>query len=237
MSDNQVITRRFSLEEDFMNWDTNDLLYGFLRSLSTARPEVENGKVLKTKSGKDRWREYLPVKTYKKNKKLIAGLCNCSPKTIDRHLEKLFERNLLDEGIEVITVNGVEYEYECFWFPYDENGTYKLIDKEVITYLINTRNTHAIRIYLYLLNKYQWKKDYIFTIQEIKEALGYAESTKTCDVLIKNVLASFKAEGIISYEKILDQVDIGGLNNTKIINVERMKLKYVLEDAKDLPNF
>jgi hypothetical protein len=30
--------RRFSLEEDFMSFKTSDLLYGFMRSLSTARP-------------------------------------------------------------------------------------------------------------------------------------------------------------------------------------------------------
>jgi hypothetical protein len=88
-----------------------------------------------------------------------------------------------------------------------------------------------------LLNKHQWKKGYVFTLQELKDALGYAESTKSCDALIKNVLASFKAEGIIKYEKITEEVDVGGLNDTKIINVERMKLNYVLESAADLPNF
>jgi hypothetical protein len=233
-------TRRFSLEEDFMNWSTNDLLYGFLRSLSTARLDIDDdGKVIKTKSGNDKWREYLTVKEYKKNKKTIAGICGCSTKTIDRHIDKLFEKGLLDEGIEVITVNGKEYEYECFWFPYDEDGLYKIVDKDVIKYLVYTRNAHAIRIYLYLLNKYQWKKDsgdYIFTIQELKEALGYAATTKSCDELIKCVLASFKAEGIIAYEKFVDEVEIS-INDCKVIHVEKMKLKYVLETSDELPNF
>ena len=89
---------------------------------------------------------------------------------------------------------------------------------------------------MYLLSKYQWKKDYIFTIQELKEALGYAATTKSCDALIKNVLASFKAEGIIKYEKIYEQVDVD-INGSNVINVERMQLKYVLENAADLPNF
>ena len=35
------IKRRFSLEEDFMNYGTDDLLYGFMRGLSTAAPEVK----------------------------------------------------------------------------------------------------------------------------------------------------------------------------------------------------
>lgn len=35
--------RRFSLDEDFMNFKTDDIFYGFLRSLSTARPIYEDG--------------------------------------------------------------------------------------------------------------------------------------------------------------------------------------------------
>lgn len=228
--------RRFSIEEDFINFKTNDLLYGFMRSLSTARPEVEDGKVVKTANGKTKYREYLPLKTFRKNKKLIAAICNVSTRTIDNHLNKLFEAGLIDQGIERIESNGQTYDYECFWFPYDEDGLYKIVDKDVVEYLVHTRNAHAIRVYLYLLTKYQWKKDYIFTIQELKEALGYAATTKSCDALIKNVLASFKAEGIIKYEKIYEQVDID-VNGSNVINVERMKLKYVLENAADLPNF
>lgn len=93
-----------------MSWDTNDLLYAFMRSLSTARPEVEDGKAVKTAAGNTKYREYLPKKTFKQNKKLIAGICNCTTRTIDNHVNKLFERGLLDEGIEVVTVKGVEYD-------------------------------------------------------------------------------------------------------------------------------
>lgn len=221
--------RRFSLEEDFMNFKTNDLLYGFMRGLSTARPIVENGK--------KEYREYLTLKSFKQNKKLIAGICGCTTKTIENQLNKLFEAGLLDQGVEVIEQNGKEYEYEVFWFPYDYDGNYKIIDQEIVQYLVNTRNAQGIRIYLYLLNKFQWKEDYIFTIKEIKAALGYADSTKTADKLIKDCLASFQKEGMIKYEKVIEEKDIGDINNSKIIPVERMKLKYVLEDSADLPRF
>lgn len=229
--------RRFSLEEDLFNFKTNDLLYGFMRSLSTARPEVEEGKAIKTENGRTKHREYLPLKTFKKNKKLIAAICNVSTRTIDNHLEKLAEAGLIDQGIEEVEIKGQTYDYECYWFPYDESGKYKIIDRDVVAYLVHTRNAHAIRIYLYLLNKYQWKHDYVFTIQELKQMLGYAASTKTCDELIRNVLASFNAEGIIKYEKIRAEVEVGGLNDCKVIHTERMRLKYVLESASDLPNF
>ena len=215
--------RRFSLEEDFMDFKTNDLLYGFMRGLSTARP-IE---------GQSQWQEYLPIKTFKKNKKLIAGICNCSVKTIDRHIMKLFEAKLLDQGVELVEVNGKKYEYECYWFPYNAFGSYKIIEQDIVKYLVNTRNSQAIRIYLYLLNKYQWKKDYIFTIQEIKEALGYAGSTKSCDELIGDCLASFKAEGLIKFTGV--EMPIESSNDLRA-KTYRMRLDYVCTSSNDLPN-
>lgn len=231
MEQNKTHTRLFSLEEDFMNYKTNDLLYGFLRSLSTARPIYEEGKLVK-------WQEYLPIKTFKQNKKLIAGICGTTTRTIDNHINKLFEVGLLDEGVEIvekINKDGTvkQYEYECFWFPHNENNKYKIIDKEVVSYLVYTRNAHAIRIYLYLLNKFQWKKGYIFTIQEIKEALGYAESTKSCDALIKDCLASFKAEGLIKFEIIEMPIEESEYLQAKTY---RMRLDYVCNSVSELPN-
>lgn len=223
------IQRRFSLEGDFMNYKTNDLLYGFMRGLSTARTFYEDGKKIT--------REYLPVKTFKKNKKLIASICNVSTRTIDNQLDKLTEAGLLDEGVEVIEVDGKEYDYPCFWFPYNYNENYELIDIDVVRYLVNTRNSQAIRVYIYLLNKYKWKKDYIFTVNELKQALGYADSTTTAYAMIRDILASFSKEGIIAYTKIFEEKDIGGFADTKIIPVARMKLDFVAMNKADLPRF
>lgn len=230
-----VKTRRFSLENDFMNFKTNDLLYGFMRAMSTAIPDTDkNGQVIKTKAGKVKYREYLPIKNFNKEKKLIAGVCGCSTRTIERHLDVLANSGLLDEGIEVvISADGVEYEYPCYWFPYQEDGAYKIIDSEIVRYLVNTRNAQCIRIYLYLLNKYQWKPDYLFTIKEIKEALGYSNSTKTAEALIRDILVSFNREGLINYEKVFEQRQVGG----KVVPVEKFKLNYIIQDKDKLPKF
>lgn len=80
-------TRRFSLDEDFMNFNTDDLLYGFMRGLSTAKP-IENGK----------WEEYLTVKKFKENKKVIQNICGTTAKTINNRLNKLIEVGLVEEG-------------------------------------------------------------------------------------------------------------------------------------------
>ena len=198
-------TRRFSLDEDFMTYDTDDLVYGFMRAISTAHP-VGNGQ----------YEEYLTLKAFQKSKKTIQGICGTSSQTIKNRVNKLIEKGL----VEIDEVDG----QPSYLFPYDYNGTYKIIDKEMVTYLVATRNAQAIRIYLYLLNCSTYKEDYVFTIREIKRALGYAESTHTCDKIIGYVLDSFQKEGVIRIEKEWQPIvdDCG-----KETHTERMILKFI----------
>ena len=222
-------TRRFSLEEDFMNFNTDDLLYGFLRSLSTAEPLYEKGKP----NGK--YEEYLTKKEYLKNKKAIAAICGCSTRTVERHLERLFEMGLLDEGIKEVNIDnkdGTEshYEYSCFWFPYDESGKYKILDKEMVGYLVATRNPQCIRVYLYLLNKFEWKPDYSFTLLELQKALGYSENTKGLSTMFGNIVDSLAREGIIRYENTYEYIE----ENGEIHKVPRKVLKFVAKSVNQL---
>lgn len=227
-------TRLFSLEDDFMNFKTDDLLYGFLRTLSTAEPLYEKGKP----SGK--CEEYLTKKEYLKNKKAIAALCGCSTRTIERHLETLFATGLIEEGIKEVNIlnkDGTEsyYDYACFWFPHDEKGKYKIIEKDMLSYLITTRNPQCIRVYLYLLNKYEWKKskgqEYVFTLMELQKALGYSENTKGISTMFSNIVDSLAREGIIRYENIYEYVESEG---GEIHKVPRKVLKFVANSVKQL---
>lgn len=225
----KTITRLFSLEDDFMNFKTDDLLYGFLRTLSTAEPIYKNGKPTGL------YEEYLTKKEYMKNKKLIAQVCGCSTRTLERHLNNLFEAGLLDEGIKVvdtITKNGedVSYEYNCFWFPHDENGSYKILERDMVRYLVDTRNAQCIRVYLYLLNKYEWKPDYSFSLVEIQKALGYSENSKSATETMKNIIESLAREGIIRYENEYEYIE----KNNELHKVPRKILKFVAKSVKQL---
>lgn len=199
------VQRRFSIDEDFMSYDTDDLLYGFMRSISTAKP-----------LGNNKYEEYLAIKTFQKEKKVIQNICGTTAKTITNRLNKLIERGLVELG-EVDNI-------PCYFFPYDYDGTFKLIDKELVSYLVSTRNAQAIRVYLYLLNCSTYKNDYVFTIGEIKKALGYAESTKSCEKVIGYVLESFQKEGVIRVKKEWQPIiDTCG----KETHTERMILKFI----------
>lgn len=92
--------------------------------------------------------------------------------------------------------------------------------------LIN-RSAQSIRVYIYLLNKYLWKgnQKYIFTLSELKEALGYAESTKSVDIMLDTILKSFYREGLMKWREIIETKVVNG----RTIPVIRKELLFVAE--------
>lgn len=219
LEDNKQPKRRYSLEDDFMNYNTDDLLYGYMRSISTAAPD-----------GEKKYKEYLSRKNYLKEKSAIAKTLNCSTRTVDRHLDKLIEAGLVAKD--------KIGELEVFVFPYDYTGKYELAEPQVIKYVVDVHSAQGVRIYIYLLNKYKWKKDYVFTITELKKALGYAEKTKTADSTIKNCLAALK-DKLIKYEHFTEMESVGDWmeGSNRIIPVERMRLLFVVSETKNLPKY
>lgn len=187
----QNYTRRFSLERDFMDYDSNDLLYGALQYLATYHPEL---KML-----------YLTKKNYTKSKKELMNLCGLDSRGIKRHLDRLIEKGLIKE--KTIYVGENKVEYECFTFPYNHKDKYQIVNNEMLWYVVSTRNKQAVRIYIYLLNKYNWKSQsgdsYEFSNKELVEVLGYSTNGKNslASSLVSNILESFKREGIIDYSE------------------------------------
>ena len=82
---------------------------------------------------------------------------------------------------------------------------------------------------MYLYNKFSWKSsEYIFTVDEIKQALGYSGTTKSVDSLVKATLESLRSEGLIDFQDITQYNEING----KMIPVKR---KQLLNVVKELP--
>lgn len=180
-------TRRFSLEENFMNYDSNDLLYGALQYLATYHPELH---LL-----------YLTKKNYTKSKQQLMAICGLDSRGIKRHLDRLIEKGLIKE--KKIYVGENKVEYDCFVFPYDTKEKYQIINNEMLWYVVSTRNKQAVRVYIYLLNKYNWKKNYEFSNKELIEALGYSTNGNNAlaSSMVSNILESFKREGVIDYSE------------------------------------
>lgn len=210
--------RRFSLEEDFMSYDTDDLLYGYLYHLSTFHP-VEK-------------RLYLTMKCYGEHRRDMYNICGFNNSTtLRRHLEKLKDKGLVKDE----TMKVGDKEVPVLTFPYDYDGNYELIDNEMLWYVISTRNKQAVRVYVYLLNCYNWKEkedsQFIFTNKDILKALDYSIDNKTMSSWITNILESFDREGILkidSYyeEKILD-------DGSRFLT-PKMKLSFIAKRKEEL---
>lgn len=214
---NQDLTRRISFDNDFMNYQADDIIYIYMRCLSTIRVMPDGS-----------WTEYLASKKFRGQKSFLAKLCNCTARTIDNKLNKLIELGLVAEKVENFwDVDGNQMQHEVYVFPYDENGSFKWVNKKLLEYLVYTRNTQGVRIFLYLYNRFAWKgSDYIFTNEEIKKALGYAETTKTPDKMIKATLESLRGEGLIEFEEITQYTEING----KTLPIKRKKLLNVVQE-------
>ena len=217
----QIITRRFSLEKDFMDYNSDDLLFGALQYLATFHPELN---LL-----------YLTKKKVKKAQNELASICGATTRTVSRHIDRLKEKGLVKE--KTLYLGADKAEYDCYIFPYERLGRYQIIDNEMLWYVVSTRNHQAVRVYLQLLNWYKWKAEsgeyYNFDNKDLLAKLGY--STKSnytlASSMITNILESFYREGIIDYAEYYEQsVD----NSGKIITYPQKRLLFVAEHKAQL---
>lgn len=199
-----------------MNYSTDDLLFGAMYHLATYD---KNSNQL-----------YLSKKKYNLNRKNFYELCDLNAAKLKRHLDKLSDKGLIQE--EKILEHGEMIE--AYIFPYNKKGKYRLVNNEMLWYLVSTRSPQAVRVYLYLLNSYLWKKsteeEFIFTNTNILQALGYSTDNKLASSAITNILRSFCSEGVIQYVNYYENyVNEHG----KSVPVPKMRLKFVAQEQKE----
>lgn len=211
-------TRRISLEEDFMNHATNDLLFAYMLASATYHPIEKRLYLTKFKYVSEQMSQ------------TIAKLCGKSKKTIDRHLTALMEKGL----VAVDTVSCGTKDVVSYIFPYDKDMNYQIVNNDMLKYVIHTRNQCAVRIYVYLLNKYLWKQDYHFTLKELQVAIGYSPNTMTTSILemLRDILESFKREGIIQYDEVYEQIT--AFETGEIVNTPNKVLRFVAQKKEEL---
>lgn len=217
-------TRRISLEEDFMNHATNDLLFAYMLASATYHPIEKRLYLTKFKYVSEQMAQ------------TIAKLCGKSKKTIDRHLSALMEKGLVAVDTVSCGTDDNKKDVASYIFPYDKDMNYQIVNNDMLKYVIHTRNQCAVRIYVYLLNKYLWKKDYHFTLKELQVAIGYSENTKNTSILetLRDILESFKREGIIQYDEVYEQ--ISAFETGEIVNTPNKVLRFVAQKKEELKN-
>lgn len=118
-----------------------------------------------------------------------------------RNTLKLYEKLglIYNETIRDLYGNNVEVIILSQNFEY-----YTLIPLETLKYLVDTANENVIKVYAYLLNKYQYKQKenerYTFNLSELCAAIGYSSKSDNTAIM-RNILKSLQNNHLIRYEE------------------------------------
>jgi hypothetical protein len=159
-----------------MNYSVDDLLYAFMTYHATFDPDTQEYYLTERN-----WTKYRPLL------KSVISTRNCR-----NHLNSLIQKEI------------IIYDKERMRYIFPHNGfkKYQQVNNSMLYYLIITSNINVIKIYIYLLNKWLWKKQtkepYYFTLKELREALGYSGSDNAgVDSALHTILFSIAKWGII----------------------------------------
>lgn len=183
----QAHPRRIPTEGIFLHYSIDDIVYGYLQASATYDP---HNKVL-----------YIPKNKMSGIKKMLQTIIGCkTTKTIDNKIKKLLENNLLQEG---------EHNNKpVILFPYDKNEKYRIIDADLLFSLVCVYRPMVLKIYVYLLDKYKWKnksnEKYVFTLHELCQMMGYADSSRKQEPVIREILINLRNNKFIDYEEFYD---------------------------------
>lgn len=175
--------RRFSLEEDFMKGNVNDIIYGKLQAISKIN---------------DKKQRYSHSTDF--NLKELAAKLQVSDRTISRHLKSLEAAGFIVKGKELNQEGKMK---SCFFLPYNVNERYKLIPTTTLEFLLDVAKPKVIKAYLYFLDKYSWKaktkETYVFTNEEVMTGIGLKINDSKNYQQMRNILISLVNHGLISY--------------------------------------
>lgn len=168
--------RNISLEDAFMNYSVDDLLYAFMSYHAIFDPQTQQYYLTERN-----WTKYKPLL------KSIITTRNCR-----NHLNSLISKGIIIH----------DYEHMRYIFPHNGFKKYQPVNNAMLYYLIITSNINVIKIYIYLLNKWLWKNKtnelYYFTLKELREAIGYSGSNNPgVDDALHTILFSISKQGII----------------------------------------
>ena len=190
-----------------MNYGIKDIIYGYLQLMATFNPSTRE--------------LYIKYSSYVSEKNLISDVASCSTRTVERAISSFENSGLIKivDGNIILTPS---------------TNRYQLVDHAILKMIVDTGEHNIVRIYSYLLNKYLWKKsqstEYLFTITELANAIGYNSFNSNIGNRIEHVLNTLKELRIIKFEYVHIQMRVGN----KIIPVRKIKLINVCSSISDI---
>lgn len=218
MSDNYCEKRLVIAREDYLRDKTShDIIWGYLQ-LNSYIDKDHHRFVYMDKMGTSTIRKAIEEKL--------------SNPTITKTI-RLYERlGYITKG-KVLTVDGKFY-VDCYWLAdKEEIEMFKLIPKETLQFLFDTMTENVIKIYTYLLNKYEWKMEtkekYNFTLKELCLAIGYTDRYENHQK-VNNILVCLENNGLVKYTKIYQRYN----DITKpVFRLDYVGLSYKKNETKE----
>lgn len=208
--------KRIPMTKEFNKKSVNDWLYGYLQSISYV-DDNEKTFVYKGNVNISDITSKIPSNEFDKPP---------SRSKISRDFSRLIRLGFLKET----KVQGLKGNIvDAYELPYDKQQLYKLIPIDTLIYILSIGSQNLIKIYVYLLNKYQWKAQtndtYRFTYKElIQECLGLKSVTNSRDyTIVRNCLDALIKLKLIELGLDYDRVGDNGQLTTyfKLLNVEK----------------
>lgn len=166
----------------------DDLVYGWFQVNSFSKEEGKDKHI--TLSPKARIEEQKPWQF------IYSWLDNTKGRRkFNNEIKKLKQSGFLKE---TIYMKGI-IEIECYELTYQYDEMYYLIPVNILEYLIHKQSMNTIRIYCYLMFKYQKNPRYIFTQKEIIKNVFNQKSTTHAELnaMIADTLYELEDEGFI----------------------------------------
>lgn len=191
--------KRIPTEGDFMKKKTNDILYGYLQYISYVD---KNDKTFVYKN--------------EVNFAKIANALgeNYNPRKISRDFKFLENIGL----VELNNVTTIDDEIiEAYVLP-KIGDSYKLIPIETLKYLTHTANSNVIKIYVYLLYKYNngQRKGYRFSKKELLSVLKLKSSTHMNHyTMIDNILTCLLNSELIKFDCVWSKSENSSIGATQ----------------------
>ena len=115
-----------------------------------------------------------------------------SPKTYRAHMKYLIDTGYVIEEKDMYILPNIE-------------DIYLLLPLDTLQFILDVVTESVIKIYIYLGQRYKFKKDYVFTQEEIAQHLGVKLDGKPeTSRKIKNGLIALQNHGLIEYETFYD---------------------------------
>lgn len=151
-------------------------LYAFLQSIS----KPEDGVTIVVK------------KDMPKQSDIISKIGIKSPKTYRAHLQYLIDKGYVEDKENVYVLPNIE-------------DIYLLLPLTTIQFLLDTIKESVIKVYIYLGQRWKYKKGYVFTQEEIAEHLGIKlAGNPRGRQMISNALDVLQNNGLITFEHFFD---------------------------------